>query len=346
MSKYARTLAELKEKAILYWSPEIIEREASISILPLLLKTQDKFISVLNLADTSPTKWKEIVKASEDGDLKGNLFLKHLMVLSDVGGEALNKYPPLSKFFPDGKMIYFWREKKYEYEFQKIQDKISLKNSDLKVDGKNLIKDYKLDAKMEDVIMLLLHGAASIGDTLPDDFKNKCLIGGLIGNPDELDNFVRQSYIRISRIIGGAASNAMGQIAQDFVMENLKERLPKWKFKKNGTLPNVSHTNDEIETTFDVVGTSPNDNHFGIEVSFQFTTNSVIERKAGQAKERANRIHAAGHSVCYVLDGAGNINVRENAVRIICSYSDCTVALSTDEIGVLAEFMLEKDGEK
>ena len=95
-----------------------------------------------------------------------------------------------------------------------------------------------------------------------------------------------------------------------------------------------------------LLGLHRNDNHFGIEVSFQFTTNSVIERKAGQAKERADRIHAAGHSVCYVLDGAGNINVRENAVRIICSYSDCTVALSAEEIGVLAEFMLGKDGEK
>ena len=345
MSKYARTLAELKENAILYWSPEIIERAASISVLPLLLKTQDKFISVLKLADTDPTKWKEILIASEGGDLKGNLFLKHLMVLSDVGGEALNKYPPLSKFFPGGKMIYFWREKKYEYRFQRIQSKISLTNTALKVDGKKLFRGYKLDAKMEDVVMLLLHCGASIGDTLPEDFKNKCLIGSLIGNSEEFENFVKQSYIRVSRIIGGATSNAMGQFAQSFVQEKLEERLPDWKFKKNGTLPCVSHTDDDTETTFDVVGISPNGDHFGIEVSFQFTTNAYIERKAGQAKERARRVHEVGHHICYVLDGAGNINIRENAARIICEYSDCTVALSTREIDVLAEFMLEKYGE-
>jgi hypothetical protein len=348
MSKYARTLPELKEKAVLFWSREIIEREASISILPLLLETQDKFISVLNLADSSPDAWKTIVKASEEinGEVKGNVFLKHLMVLSDLGGEALNKLPPLNKFFTNGKMLYVWREEKYEYTFQKIQNKISLTNSALKVDGKNLIKNYKLDAKMEDIIMLLLHGGTSIGDTLPDEVKNKCLVGGLIGKPDELEKFVKQSYIRISRQIGGAASNAMGQIAQNFVIEKLREYLSEWKFVRDGKLPGVSHTDGRTETTFDIAATSPNEKHFGIEVSFQVTTNSVIERKAGQAKERADRVHAAGHSLCYVLDGAGNINVRENAVRIICEYSDCTVALSADEIGVLAEYMLKKDSEK
>lgn len=77
MPRYARTLAELKEKAILFWSREIIEREASVSVLPMLLETQDKFISILNLADSSPTSWKAIVKASEeiDGMLKAICFL-------------------------------------------------------------------------------------------------------------------------------------------------------------------------------------------------------------------------------------------------------------------------------
>lgn len=344
MPKYARTLAELEEKAILYWSPEIIEREASISVLPLLLKTQDKFISVLNLADASPTNWKEIIKTSENGEFKGHLFLKHLMVLSDVGGEALNKYPPIKNFFPNGKMIYFWREDEFEYEFQVIQNEVSLTNKALKVDGKNLVKDYRLNKTMEDVIMLLLHGATSVNDSLPDDFKNKCLVGGLIGKPAELKEFVRQSYLRVSRIIGGATSAALGQIAQNFVLEKLEARIPNWRFKKNGTLPGVTHTED-LETTFDIVGISPNGKYFGVEVSFQFTTNSVIERKAGQAKERAERVKVAGHYICYVIDGAGNIKKRINATRTICEYSDCTVALSTEEINVLAEFMLEKDVE-
>lgn len=341
MGKYARTLAELKEKAVLFWPREIIEREASVSILPLLLKTQDKFISILKLSDSTPDSWKKIVDVSDE--IKGNLFLKHLMVLSDLGGEALNKLPPLKSYFKDGKMNYVWRERNYEYQFKVIQQHVSLTNSALRADGKRLLEGYALEPKMEDVIMLLLHGASSIGDTLPDDVKNKCVIGSLIGEPDELEKFVKQNYIRISRQLGGATSNALGQIAQDFVIDTLKVKLSKkWCFQRNGRLPGVSHTGGKTETTFDIVAMSPNKKYFGIEVSFQFTTNSVIERKAGQAQARKEMVHEAGHWICYVIDGAGNINVREAAVSTICDNSDCTVALSSTEIGHLADFMMKK----
>jgi hypothetical protein len=211
----------------------------------------------------------------------------------------------------------------------------------LHTDGKGLLKGYVLNAKMEDVIMLLLHGASSIGDILPSDVKSKCVIGSLIGEPEELEKLVKQSYIRISRQIGGATSNTLGQIAQDFVIEELRARFPEWQLARNGRLPGVSHTGGKTETIFDITATSPNEKHFGIEVSFQFTTNSVIERKAGQAQARAKMVHEAGHWICYVIDGAGNINIREAAITTICNYSDCTVALSSDEIGVLAEFMQE-----
>ena len=156
-------------------------------------------------------------------DIKGNLFLKHLMVLSDLGGEALNKLPPLKNYFKGGKMNYVWREKKYKYQFKVIHEKVPLTNASLRANGKSLLKGYALNDKMEDVIMLLLHGASSFRDTLPDDVKSKCVIGSLIGEPEELDKFVKQNYIRISRQLGGATSNALGQLAQDFVMEKLRE---------------------------------------------------------------------------------------------------------------------------
>jgi hypothetical protein len=55
-------------------------------------------------------------------------------------------------------------------------------------------------------------------------------------------------------------------------------------------------------------------------------------------------VHDAGHWICYVIDGAGNINIRQNAVRTICTYSDCTVALSIYEINLLADFMRQQAG--
>jgi hypothetical protein len=78
----------------------------------------------------------------------------------------------------------------------------------------------------------------------------------------------------------------------------------------------------------------------GVEVSFQVTTNSTIERKAGQADERKKLMNSAGYKIAYVIDGAGNFQ-RSSAISTICKYSDCTVAYSDSEFDILAEFIRE-----
>jgi len=75
-----------------------------------------------------------------------------------------------------------------------------------------------------------------------------------------------------------------------------------------------------------------------VEVSFQVTTNSTIERKAGQAKGRYEQIEKAGHRIAYVIDGAGNFQ-RETAMRTMLSHSHCSVAFSRDELNVLCNFL-------
>lgn len=326
MSKYKRSLVELQEKAVLNWPKELLDKAGEASILPLLLKTQDKFISILTLADSEPESWQKLVDLSLD--MPGNLFLKHLMVLSDLGGESLNKYPPITKYFKNNQMDYIWKTKKYSYQFKVVFKKVPLTNSSLKVDGKSLVKGFPLNDKMKDVVMLILYGATALNINLPD--SEKFMIGSLLGKSDEIQNFVKQNYIRVSRQISGATSTKLGSLAEDFVIRVLKEELPTCKINPF----------KQIEgTTFDIVVSTPNNKLFGIEVSFQYTTNSTIERKAREAKDLAKLLHNAGHFICHVIDGAGNINIRENAVSTICSSSDCTVAFSKEEIQLLANFI-------
>ena len=340
MNTYTRTLSQLKEKAVLFLPPSLLEQAGDVSVLPLLLKTQDKFISILTLSDSLPDDWKKLIDISEE--IQANIFLKHLMVLSGLGGEALNKYPPFSKYFDNSQMEYTWRGKSYIYKFQQINQKVALNNQALKVDGKSLLKGQKLNAKMEDATMLILYGSSSTNNTFPEDVKEKCMIGSLMGNPDELKNFVKQNYIRVSPQVSGATATTLGKFAEAFVLNILKHELSQWEFKQNGKIPGIGHTNDDSEeTTFDIVAVSPNKKYFAIEVSFQFTTNGTIERKAREAKNRANLLHKAGHYICYVIDGAGNINIRERAVSIICQFSDCTVTFSENEIKFLAQFLKE-----
>lgn len=73
------------------------------------------------------------------------------------------------------------------------------------------------------------------------------------------------------------------------------------------------------------------------------TTNSVIERKAGQAQNRYEKLHEKGHQIAYVIDGAGNFE-RKRALETICQYSDCTVAFSPSELELLTQFLQEQGG--
>lgn len=79
----------------------------------------------------------------------------------------------------------------------------------------------------------------------------------------------------------------------------------------------------------------------GIEVSFQVTSNSVIERKAALAEDRRRQMNREGHFIAYVLDGAGNFS-RSAALTTLCQSSDCTVAYSPAELDTLVDFIQGK----
>ncbi|SCY62443.1 hypothetical protein SAMN05216420_11088 [Nitrosospira sp. Nl5] len=339
MEKYQRTLAELRTSSVLHWPTDILLEAGETSVLPVLLQTQEAFISLLKIANKDPSAWKNVLDSNTE--LTGPRFLKHLMVLTDLGGEALNKLPPLSNHFPDGIMRFTWNGKEHEYKFTVIQEKCALGNSSLKVDAKSLLKSNSLTAKMVDVAMLLMFGSTSTDDALPVEIKEKCCVGALMSAGADLDQFVRENYLRVSRQTGGATSNALGQLAQNFVVKRLKNALPAtWEVIRNSTLPGVVHKDLGEGTNFDVVVKSPSAKYFGIEVSFQVTTNSTIERKARAAREMHAAVSKAGHKLCYVIGGAGNINIRVNASETLCTYSHCTVSLSAEEMRVLAEFFL------
>jgi hypothetical protein len=332
------TSKDLRKRAALFWPAELTKREATNSILPLLLKSQDKFISLLTVADASPTAWKEVLRAT--ADFPSNLFLKHLMILADVGGEPLKRIrPELARLFPKRKMHYRWRDADFEYTFQTNWQKTNISNDALKIDGKSLSKGSMLDAKTEDIIMLLLYGGSSLQPTLPELLTEKCVIGSLIGQKDELQRFIQERYILVSRITGGATSNTLGQLVQDYVRDTLKERLPNtWEIRRNAKIPGISQNDGRTDMNFDVLAASPQGKYVAIEISFQVTTNSTIERKAGQAQSRASLLHQMGHYITYVLDGAGNFE-RASAIETICDYSDCTVTLTLSELERLTEFL-------
>ena len=295
------------------------------------------FFDYYPLVKNSPFQIFELIEAAK---FQGNLFLKHLAVLSDYGGEPIQRLGrSFGDIFPkdsDGNYYFefIWKNKRYVHKFKSLPVR-GLGNKKLGIDGIGLIQGRGLDPLIKDMIVILLFASSSnISDQAG---LEACEIGSLLGNNVELKKFVTQRYIVVSRIMGGATANSLGQLAQTEIVDHLKFMLGddynvirngyiKLKgYKKPGGMP------------FDIVVEKLN-KKVGIEVSFQVTTNSTIERKSKDAASNFRLMHMAGHKIAYVIDGAGNFQ-RSSAISTICNYSDCTVAFTTSEFEVLAAWL-------
>ncbi len=337
--KYKRTVEQLREKASMFWPSELSQKETELSIIPELLRTQDQFIAIVNV-DVS--NLEGLFQVANSATLPANMFLKHMVVLADFGGEMLQRINSrFASLFPSGALNYIWKGQQLSYSFKTLPIRGSLSNHKLGLTGRRLLESQPLNDLLKDVIALLMFGNAAIDETVARQLL-KCEIGNYLGRPDDLEKFIRQRYIWVSRITSGAQSNNLGQIAQTFVQEYIKDNIgiDDIKVVANGKLPGVTYTeNPDQLVSFDAI-VSNGVKYAAVEVSFQVTTNSVIERKAGQARYRYDQVKQAGHKITYVIDGAGNFQ-RENAVRTLCAHSDCTVAFTREELDVLCQFLRE-----
>lgn len=99
-----------------------------------------------------------------------------------------------------------------------------LNNNKLGIDGKRIHSVENLDDLKKDIIMILLFGSSST-DSSVSEILAKCEIGSLLGKADELETYVKQKYIWVSRITAGAQSNTLGQVAQQYVIDFLKRHF-------------------------------------------------------------------------------------------------------------------------
>lgn len=122
--KYNRNIHELEANAEKWWPKALEKQVAEVSVIPNLVATQEQFISILKISGKSPTQIFNVLEASQ---LSANLFLKHLVVLADYGGEMIKRLGrEFADVFPvDPKtklhfMQYIMAGKTYRYEFQRL----------------------------------------------------------------------------------------------------------------------------------------------------------------------------------------------------------------------------------
>ena len=339
--KFNRNITQLEAVSVKWWPDNLKRKEAETSIVPLLLETQDKFISILTLSvDGSPESIVDIIKVI---NFPANLFIKHLMVLSDFGAEPMQRINSgFNEIFPTGKLTFALDGQTHEYEFLALPAKGNLNNKKMHTDIAGLLSTTTVTDLYKDIIMLLLFAGNSIDPSQASIFA-KCIIGNMMGNKDELSKFIKQRYVFVSRITGGSQANDLGNAAQNYVRDYLVAQLGEgYTITVNGNIPGVTQNEGRTGTTFDIVA-SKNNIYVAIEISFQVTTNSTIERKSGQARERYLSVERTGNYIAYIIDGAGNFQ-RRNALMTICENSHCTVAYSGSEFDLLIAFIKEKVG--
>ncbi len=338
---YQRTVEQLEQNAALSWPIELAPQDDGAAIITELLKTQDDFISILNFPVKSVEEFITILPSAK---MRPNLFLKHLVVLSDFSGERIKRSMTyLRKYIPDGKLQYEWDGQLRTFQFEALL-KASAGNikKTVGIEGATLFQEFELNDTIKELVVLLLVGASAVDEEAAEWFA-KCEISNYLGDKNKLEQYVKQRYIWVSTILKGSTANALGHAAQNFVKDFLAEQLdlPDLVLQTDGNLPGVTHYDPESgrETNYDIV-LSRNGRYVGIEVSFQVTTNSVIQRKSREASASYTQVQAAGHKLAYVIDGAGNFE-RHQAVRLICDNSDCTVAFTRSELLVLVQFIRE-----
>ena len=346
--RYERTIDELEVHACKWWPAELREVEQQLSNLPVLLDSQDDFISLLKLA--SRNNPERLFNLIADSEFPNTLFLKHLIVLTDFGSEPLQRVNKnFDMLFPEGIFAYDIGNGVCEYHFESLPVSGTLNNAKMRVDTKERMLAGGTDAGMyKDLIMLLIYGAASTSPMVRSVFY-KCTPYTYLGDNPKIEDYVKKNYIRVSKIMAGSTATTLGNVAQQYVVDYLQNALgDNYCVRSNGTVPGVTQNDGVTLTTFDAVVDRKDDNsrhkkYVAIEITFQETTNSTIERKGGQARSRFESITNSRNYIAYIIDGAGNF-ARRSAISVICDNSHCTVAYTQPEFDLLIEFIRERIG--
>jgi len=331
---FERTPKELEQVAALWWPQDLREEVAKNSPNLLLRGTFSQFKSFLQDAPENPGEFSAYVESTPMGS---NMLLKHLMIFNDYAGEPVQRlHAQRHNLFPnmsEGLSI-LWNMNEYQLNIDGfLENTRALNNSSLKVDGASLAYPAEHSLLTKALANVLAYGAFS---TRPEvsEVLYRCDAALWFGKTKELEAHLEQRYLDVNRSVSGAQSNSLGQILQRRVKAAIEIRYKDFdEILTNGTVEiNGARMTSDI---FICKGKKA----VAIEVAFQETTNSVIERKGSDAHKRKELLNSKGIASVYVLDGIGNFQ-RQSAITKLCENSDCTVAFSDKEFDVLVDFIL------
>ena len=295
----------LKKNSTWFWTDQIRGKinmlesddlQETLSDFKKMLQKNDRGIIVKKLLNSTTVKPK--------------LAIQHLMLASDCSAEFLDrvksylikdKHNDIKILTPDNRQI--------PYKFKKITKNPSQK----------LSKTYIVNADNEllnDVMTIIIFGAEI---TLFKNFSNfkKLSLCKIVGNIDKVNEYFDPLYLKTSRQTQGRISAQSGKNPQNLVKKKLDEYFEgneDFSIVPGNRIPNIGKEAKgfQVDLAYKITGKSPT--YIGIEIAFQETTNSVIERKSKQAAAIINEFNNKKYYLCFVVDGAGYFT-RESAMK-------------------------------
>ena len=330
---FARSPDELEQVAVLWWPQDLRAEVAKNSPNLLLRSTFSDFKRFLNNAPSNPNEFRSYVNSTSMGS---NMLIKHLMIFNDYAGEPVQRLHAqknnLFQEMSEGLSI-LWNMKDYKLNIDGfLKNTRPLNNQNLKLDGPSLATPEEHSDLTTALVTILSYGAFANRQDV-SEVLYRCDAAGWFGKSSELNAHLEQRYLDVNRSVSGAHSNSLGQILQRRVKKAIEDRFQDFdEILTNGTIEVAGE-----KITSDIL-INKKVKSVAIEVAFQETTNSVIERKGTDAHKRKTLLNSKGIASVYVLDGIGNFQ-RRSAIAKLCDNSDCTVAFSNEEFDVLVNFI-------
>tara|TARA_Y100000782_G_C10150698_1_gene251365 strand:- start:48 stop:1076 length:1029 start_codon:yes stop_codon:yes gene_type:complete len=325
-------LEKLKENGSWFWTSSI-RSTGSNNALSDLIKTRDQFMKILE-TETEDSIVNALLKTKES--LTEKLVITHLMRATDGSAELLDRVKDYLSFKKIKSLTIQKNDgtdRTYKIQSMGTTFTTKLRNKEILAGNKKL---------HEDIITILLFGSKIKEFTEFITFK-KLNLGQIIGDQKELGKYFESLYIKVSRQESGIATAASGTGPQKVVDDALEKY-----FSKNNSINRVSTSRikgigkdkegQQFDTVYQVDRKGESAIFVAIEIAFQETTNSVIERKSKQAVELFKVFKQNGYFLCFVIDGAGYFS-RKKATKDIIKNSHQCVTFNKSDLQKLCEFI-------
>lgn len=323
------------ERTALGTWPDVIRKQAARDPL---FDFHSQFVDELLNLDLRPN---ELRKSLNKVNMPFPMFLKHLMILADFGGEPLRLiHQRRMHVFQNAKskvafLVIDRRGRKFRLQIREFHRKSRFDLKALGVTPEQLLSTSPATELQIDTALVLLTGHESVNSVLSGQLANS-RVGDVIrrhrGNESAFNTFLSTRYLEVSSQVRGARSNRLGQLMQNKVQSTLQKELGSdYIFgKKIG------------KKSYDIVirrapssSASDSKKSVAIEVLFQETTNSTIERKGNLAHVGRR---SKGVARCFVIDGYGAFK-RESAVKKMVARSDFSSNANPQQLKLLAQFV-------